>query len=162
MCSNMSCILLFWFTLQTSEKLILVLVKEIWSDGEVISDGFSLCFFWGISISFFFFLCSTVYVFYRVPLKCTVDLCSVAPQRCQFTGQESGGVKAWATTMEDTIDVQIHSFNVVLTSDKSRSTKSSLRISYCPYLQIPQGACKTLKKSMFWYTSLPRTIILYI
>lgn len=100
-----------------------------------------------------------LYILQRVQLNQAVALRSAAPQKCQFTGQESWGVKARATTMEDTISVLIHSFNVFLGPHFTTlhyEITSDLLLSV---LTIPQGACKHFKeKSMFWYTSLPRTI----
>lgn len=84
-------------------------------------------FIWGCRISFFF-LHLTIYLFY---------LRSVALYKCPFTGQESWGEKVRATSMEDTIGVLIHSFNVFLGPRSwlrlELSAQSSLRPSVHTY-----------------------------
>lgn len=78
-----------------------------------INNGYKTDLIWRINISFC--QCITVCFAKRVPLKCTVDLCIVAPQCVsEFTGQESWEVKMWVAAMEDTNNVQIHSCNVFL------------------------------------------------
>lgn len=95
MCSKLSCICWFGLPCECLQNLIRYLIFHLSKKYPVTIweiKVFSLtemchffpCLFWR-KYRIGFFMLITVGIF--VPLKCTVDLCSLAPLKCQFTGQ---------------------------------------------------------------------------
>lgn len=127
-CSNMSCFLLFWFNL-TSEKLILVRnTKWYWRRSD-LRWIFSFCF-WGIRL----FLCSTACVFYKESHR---NVLLIFAQRPLRSVSLQGG-RAEERRRERPRRRRRAVFRSLHLTSSSQITKSSRRISYCQYLQIPQ------------------------
>lgn len=120
MCSIMSCVCCFWFTSQVKVRkayfVPFLSVKGIWSDShdDVISDGL-----FSASVGFLFSLWTGISISHV--LQCMYyrkrsDLCSVAPHK-RSVYRTVWELRSWSASdrdTEDTISVQILSFNVFL------------------------------------------------